>query len=182
MRFLLAGRVEPADCLAVDESVTESNPYMSPHAVSSSKANSRAFVIIRNLLIYSYLLGFCLIHAVGAYVSIAEAVREDALNVWHFIGCIVLLFIAVAIFFYATDRQPQRFIKGWQSLPYWAIFIALSALSDHDGLAALRTETRYLNDAMVYVIIGIVGLIMYGPAIYMCFRVAYPPKNGPAVR
>ena len=118
MRFLFAGRVEPADCLAVDESVTESNPYTSPHAVSSSKANSRAFVIIRNLLIYSYLLGFCLIHAAGAYVSIAEAVREDALNVWHFIGCIVLLFIAVAIFFYATGFEAfQQMLKAKYSIP-----------------------------------------------------------------
>lgn len=155
--------------------MSESNPYASPRAASSSKPNSRVLVIIRNVLVYSYLLVFCLLHAAGAFVSVTEALRANALGASHAVHCLLPIFIAIAIWFYAANRQPQQFIRGWQSLPYLTIFVALSAV--RQGLAQIRTEAVLRNDELDFLVIGGLGLIIYGPAIYICFRLAYPPQN-----
>ena len=157
----------------------ESNPYASPHAVSSSKPTSRVFTIVRNVLIYFYLLAFCSLHAAGEYISVAEAHRLGTLPVRSVVECLLLVFVAIAIWFYATNRQPRRLVKGWQALLYFTIFFALSVL--RDAHAEMRTGPTVQNNVLVYLVVGVFGLIVYGPAVYMCFRVAYPPRNSSAL-
>ena len=151
------------------------NPYDTPAdaPLGGAQRPSRVVVIIRSVLIYSYMAFFCLFIAADTDFSSIDDLQAGAFGVWNMFVYAIPILVAITIWFYAADRRPQQFIRAWQALPYLFIFYVLLAL--RNGLAELPADVLQQDHVLVYVIAGLFGLIVYGPAIFISFKVAYLP-------
>lgn len=142
----------------------ESNPYSSPNDVESNSGAAGRSSPWKRVVAIAYLLVFCVLHAVAVYLNVQAMREQGRISVLHSLGTAIPVLAAICAWRYAMDDQPTRNLRFWQAAPFLVFMYAVMsvrAVFEGAGGALVSVEA---------VVVAGVGLLVYGPAIYMSYQ------------